>query len=139
MTRPEIPIDWNRVDKLLEAGCLGTEVAAVVGIHYNTFYNKVVEKYNIGFSEYSAQKKAKGEAALREVQYDKALGISKKGDNSMLIWLGKQRLGQRESVSEFSVSEDSLKPLAAVMGQMSSLQDARKRVAISDKAAEKSE
>ncbi len=73
------------------------------------------------------------------MQYEKALGKSKKGDNTMLIWLGKQRLNQRESIAEFTVSEDALKPLAAVMGQMSALQLDRKRAAISVSSSEKSE
>jgi len=139
MSRTPIPIDWQRVDKLLEAGCLGNEIAANFGMHQNTFYDRVLEKFKITFTEYSQEKRAKGESALREVQYDKAIGASKKGDNTMLIWLGKQRLNQKESVAEFTVSEEALKPLTAVMGQMSSLQEDRKRAATKDKSSAKSE
>lgn len=138
MTR-EKPIDWQRVDELLEAGCLGTEIAAVFNMHYQTFYGKVEEKYKTTFTQFSCEKRAKGESALREVQYNKALGRSKKGDNMMLIWLGKQRLGQRESITEFTVSDDALKPLNAVMGQISNLQEARKSTLSKDKSASKSE
>jgi hypothetical protein len=119
MTRPEIPIDWNRVDELLESGCLGTEIAAYFGMHPNTFYERVSHKFNISFSEYSSKKKSKGDALIREGQFKKAI---KKLDNTMLIWLGKQRLGQRETPQDIGLSEDTMKPLLAVMAQISDLQ-----------------
>ena len=93
MARPEKPIDWDLVDRLLEAGCLGTEIAANFDMHPNTFYNKVLEEQKVGFTKYSAQKKGKGDSLLRAVQYETAI---KDKDRSMLIWLGKQRLGQKE-------------------------------------------
>ena len=31
-------IDWDLVAKFLEAGCLGTGIAAYIGIHPNTLY-----------------------------------------------------------------------------------------------------
>lgn len=126
MGRPQVPVDWERVDELLEAGCIGTEVAAVFGMHYETFYDRVYQNYKIGFTEYASAKRAKGESAIREAQFNKALGKTKKGDNAMLIWLGKQRLNQRESIAEFSVSPEALKPLHQVMGQFSQAQEARK-------------
>jgi len=139
MCRTELPIDWERVGQMLAAGCLGIEIAAVIGIHQKTFYDRVLKDFGITFTEYSQEKKARGEAALREVQYNKALGISKKGDNTLLIWLGKQRLNQRESISEFSVSQEMIQPLAAVMNQISGIQQERKSAATKDKAAAKSE
>lgn len=96
MPRPEAKIDWEIVDRLTKAGCLGTEVAAFFGIHPNTFYKRVQEEYNLSFSEFLQEKKHRGDALLRMQQYEKAIGESKKGDNMMLIWLGKNRLGQRD-------------------------------------------
>lgn len=92
MSRPEKPIDWNKVDQLLMAGCFGTEIAPHFDIHVKTFYDKVVEKFNITFTEYSALKKNQGDSLLKAKQFEKAL----KGDNTLLIWLGKTRLNQRE-------------------------------------------
>ncbi len=137
--RPQIPIDWAKVDELLEAGCLGTEIAANFAMHYQTFYDRVVQQYGVSFTEYSQEKRAKGESLLRKVQYEKATGQSKKGDNTMLVWLGKQRLNQKESIAEFTVSEDALKPLTAVMDQMRSVQLDRKSAATKVKSSEKSE
>lgn len=92
MSRPEKPIDWKLVDRLLIAGCMGTEIAAHFDMHPNTFYDRVQAEYGIGFTEYSSQKKQKGESLLRSKQFDTAMS----GDKTMLIWLGKQRLGQKE-------------------------------------------
>lgn len=96
MARPEAIIDWKKVDFLLEAGSTGTEVAAHLGIHYNTFYNRVKEKYKCDFSEYMQEKRAKGDSLLRSAQFKNAM----EGNTSMQIWLGKQRLGQREPKNE---------------------------------------
>lgn len=123
MPRPEKLIDWQRVDELLEAGCLGTEIASFFGMHPNTFYDRVVAKYNMSFTDYSSQKRATGEALIREAQYKKAI---KKLDNSMLIWLGKQRLGQREDNSEKREPEEILQPFLEIMAQLKELQSQRK-------------
>jgi len=93
MGRPEKPIDWKKVDQLLIAGCSGTEIAPHFDMHYNTFYNKVQEQYKMGFSEYSALKKEQGDSLLKAKQFEKAMS----GDNSMLIWLGKNRLKQKDN------------------------------------------
>lgn len=91
--RPPLPIDWKRVDELLIAGCTGVEVAAVFDMHPDTLYKKVEGTFGITFTNYSAQKRQKGDTILREAQFNKA----KKGDNVMLVWLGKNRLSQKET------------------------------------------
>jgi predicted nucleic-acid-binding Zn-ribbon protein len=128
MSRPEIPINWDKVDELLMYGCPGTEIAAFFGVHENTFYHRVEKKYDCGFSEYSAKKKATGEAILREHQFKKAIGATKKGDNTLLIFLGKQRLGQRDNPSDKLVSEEVMKAFNELMKQLDHMQEARKSV-----------
>lgn len=123
MTRPEIPIDWARVDELLEAGSPGTEIAAYFGMHPNTFYRRLEEKRGVSFSEYSAQKKSKGDALIREAQLKKAL---KKLDNTMLIWLGKQRLGQKENAGDKVIAEDVMQAFNDLMRQLDKAQEERK-------------
>lgn len=94
MSRPEKPINWEVVENLLIAGCLGTEIAAQFDMHPNTFYDRVEKQYNLSFTDYSSEKKCKGNSLIRAKQFEKAV---KKGDNTMLIWLGKNRLGQKET------------------------------------------
>lgn len=129
MTRPEIPINWEKVDELLMSGSPGTEIAAFFGMHEETFYNRVEKKFNTGFSVYAAEKRATGEAMLRLHQYQKAVGLTKKGDNTLLIFLGKQRLGQRDNPQEKTVSEDVMKAFELLMGQIQEAQDMKKEAA----------
>jgi hypothetical protein len=92
--RKEAIIDWNLVDHLLEAGCTGTEVASRIGIHPETLYRHCKKELKIDFAVYLQQKREKGDTLLREKQMSCAM----KGDKTMLVWLGKQRLGQREKM-----------------------------------------
>lgn len=89
-------IDWQLVDRLIEAGNDGVKIAAYFDIHPKTFYNKVAEKYGIPFTEYHTRRNSKGEALLLLAQYAKAIGATKKGDTALLTYLGKVRLKQRE-------------------------------------------
>lgn len=118
--RPYKIIDWDLVDELLIAGCPGTEIAPHFDMHPHTFYDRVLEEKNMLFTDYSVQKKCHGDSNIRLCQYRKALGIDDSGDNTMLIWLGKQRLNQRES-QEAAVSLETCKQFGAVMEQMRNL------------------
>lgn len=131
MSRPEKPIDWKLVDELLIAGCMGTEIAPHFDMHYETLYRRVEEKFGIGFTEYSRQKRAQGDACLRKVQYDKAMG----GDNTLLVWLGKNRLAQKESHQEVSISAETLSGVGAVMSQIAEARLERQARKIEDKSS----
>lgn len=91
--RPEAEIDWNSVDRLLEAGCFTTEIAARFGISVDTLYRRCATDHNVKYTEYSRQKKANGESLLRAAQFKNAM----KGNTTMQVWLGKQRLKQRDN------------------------------------------
>lgn len=90
--RPQANIDWNRANELLIAGCSGAEIAGEFGLNPNTIYERCVVDHGITFTEYSAPFYSKGESIIREMQFKKV----KEGDNAMLIWLGKNRLKQRD-------------------------------------------
>ena len=92
MGRNRIKIDWAFVDKKLANFWEGTEIAAHLGINKETLYDRIKEKYKVDFSDYKAQKRAKGAAVLRELQLQTAQG----GDKTMQIFLGKQYLGQAD-------------------------------------------
>lgn len=85
-------LDFITVDTMLEAGCEGVEIAARLGIHPDTLYRKVKEDKGIVFTAYRAQKRADGDAILREKQF----ALAKSGHFGMLVWLGKNRLGQKD-------------------------------------------
>lgn len=133
--RYQIYIDWKRVDELLEAGCLGTEIAACFGMHPETFYDRVAKEKGVAFSDYSAQKKSSGDSLLREAQFKKAI---KRLDNTMLVWLGKQRLGQRENPGELEISKETNDRYLEVISQLTALQSSRKKEISSASNEEKS-
>jgi len=124
--RPAKIIDWAKVDDLLIAGCTGAEVASYFDMHPNTFYDRVMDKHGICFTEYSTKKKKTGESILRAHQYAKALGITKEGDNTLLIWLGKQRLQQRETPEAAEATDAELKGLQALLDQLNRMQNSEK-------------
>ena len=93
MGRPKAHIDWEKAGKMIMAGCDGVQCAAYFGIDPETFYLRCKSDNNIGFSEFLRQKRAKGDAMILAAQFDAALTDK---NTTMLVWLGKQRLGQRD-------------------------------------------
>ena len=102
--RKKIDIDWEQVDKWLEAGAKGTEVAAALGISFDTLSRRCLENNSADFAEYLRVKRECGNTKLRLKQQELAM----EGDRGMLIWLGKNRLDQsdkKETKTEFSVPQ----------------------------------
>ena len=92
MGRKKAIIDWDLVDEYLKAHCDGASVARLIGIHYNTFYNAIKEKYNCDYSEYFQQKKAEGVSLMEKSIYDDSL---KKGGVDRMFWL-KNKAGWKD-------------------------------------------
>lgn len=90
--RPNFDINWDEVGKYLEAGSPGTAIAQMNGIAPKTLYERCLKEHGVNFQEFSRQKRCKGDEGLRAKQYAEAM----RGDRGMLIWLGKQRLGQKD-------------------------------------------
>ncbi len=110
-------IDWDKVDSLLTAGCPGTEVAGYLGIHPNTLYKHVQEEKKCEFSEYLQQKRSNGKALIRSQQFAKALGKTELGDTTLLIWLGKTSLEQRE-IKETDINNDDIQAIKSFAQQI---------------------
>lgn len=94
MGRPKIIIDYKKLGMLLEAGANGTSIADMMGVNEKSLYRRVKIDTKMTFEEYKRQKREKGLDSLRVKQYEVAI----KGNVSMLIWLGKQYLGQKETI-----------------------------------------
>ena len=84
--RPKLNIDIEKVKELAEIQCTQEEIAAILGLSRDTLYR------NKEFCDIYEKKKAEGKQKLRQMQWDAA----KKGNPTMLIWLGKQHLDQRD-------------------------------------------
>ena len=84
------PLDWDIARNLCEAHCTQAEVAAKLNINISTLKDRCIQEQGIEFAQFYKQWKDVGNSSLRAVQYAKAI----KGDNQLLIWLGKNRLNQ---------------------------------------------
>ena len=84
MGRPKHPIDEAEVLKLAALQCTLEEMA--------TFFDCDISTIQKRFSKKIAKAREQGRISLRHKQMQKAMS----GNVVMLIWLGKQWLGQRE-------------------------------------------
>ena len=93
--RPKKQIDLEAVRELASEGNTQEEIARALGFARATFANRkdVTEAYYKGMAEMKL--------SLRHWQFNAARG----GNIQMLIWLGKQYLGQRDAVEEKIESE----------------------------------
>lgn len=90
MARPEKEINWEIVEKRMEAGCSGLEIAQALRINDDTFYNRFKKHYGKSFQDYSGRFKDVGIANVKFTQYIKAIS----GNNAMLLLLGREWLKQ---------------------------------------------
>ena len=92
MARPLTEIDWDQVDKMCEIHCTGEEQASILGVDYDTLNAACKRDKGIGFSDYFKQKSSGGKMSLRRRQFTSAMD----GNTTMLVWLGKNWLGQSD-------------------------------------------
>ena len=93
MARPKkYNIDTKQVEQLASFGCTNTEIASFFGCD-----ESLIRK---SYSEYIAKGKDSGKIRLRQWQ----LKSAERGNVAMLIWLGKQLLGQSDK-QDITVNE----------------------------------
>jgi len=97
--RPRIEIDYKTLDNLCAIMCTKEEIASLLEIDADTLHAALKRDGNEGFSAYYKKKSSNGKMSLRRRQYQAALD----GNTTMLVWLGKQHLGQADK-SENQVS-----------------------------------
>lgn len=96
--RPRIEIDWVQFDKLCSIQATEEEIADWFNCTVDTIDNHCKREYKIGFSEYYKKNSCKGKISLRRKQVEVALS----GNVSMLIWLGKNILKQKDTETDTS-------------------------------------
>lgn len=95
---------WDAIDKLLEAGCEGTQIAAYFGISPMTLYRACEEDKGCNFVVYRAEKRQSGDTLLLDKLYSMALV---NGDKSVAIFLAKNRLGMRDIPKDDTGDQDT--------------------------------
>ena len=93
MARPRKQIDQKLFESLCALQCTLEEICGVVGVCTDTLEKWCIRTYNKGFSEVFREKRGAGRVSLRRNQWR----LSEK-NAAMAIWLGKQYLGQRDTL-----------------------------------------
>lgn len=94
--RPKLVLNAKGIDaivKMAEIMCTDEEIASVLGTTVATLQNADNKDT---FLECKQKGNANGKKSLRRIQFD----IAKNGNATMAIWLGKQYLGQKETLTE---------------------------------------
>jgi hypothetical protein len=97
MARPRLKIDPRQVEQLAAIGCSYAEIAAVVGCSHDTIERRFALVIKEGHE--------KRNASVRRAQYE--VGVKNK-NATMLIWLGKQFLGQTDKIDYSNTSDADL-------------------------------
>ena len=112
MGKPKIQLDADDIRELASEGNTITDVASLLGVSESVISDneEYRQAYDLGICDMRA--------TLRHAQFQSA----KSGNTSMLIWLGKVILGQREETVtslKFEREDDELtKSLMGLAGEM---------------------
>ena len=92
MGRPLIELDLKLLEELCTIGCTDSELAACLDVSLKTIENRKREDEE--FLRIYKRGHESGKMSLRRRQWQKAM----EGNIGMLIWLGKQLLGQKDQL-----------------------------------------
>lgn len=107
--RPKIAIDQKIFEKLCAIQCTEVEICSCFDCCEDTLNKWCKENYKdengkpMTFSDVFAVKRQKGRASLRRAQFQ----LAEKGNATMLIWLGRNYLGQKDVPDESVDTEDA--------------------------------
>lgn len=108
MARPRIEFDWRLFDKLCQLPSVISqeEICDIMGLSHDTIERRIKQKCGkkTRFAEYRKQKQSRFRSTLLAKQIETAMS----GNVSMLIWLGKNYLGQRDEPTFMDDSIDGV-------------------------------
>ncbi len=103
MARPRKRIDAAQVRRLASIGCTTNDIAYVVDCSKDTLERRYAAAIEKG--------RAEGRTSLRRKQF----ALAMKGNGTMLVWLGKNLLGQRDRADVTSGEGSLAAPAAKVV------------------------
>lgn len=95
--RPKKEIDYSLAEKLSAIMCSQEEIANILEISVRTLQR------DEEFCRVFKKGQDTGKMSLKRKQFE----VANKGNTAMLIWLGKNYLGQKEVPDDFGIAEDS--------------------------------
>ena len=94
MGKPLAVIDWKLAADCATAHSPEREIAATVGVALNTLKAAVKRVHKMPLKEWIEKNREHGKSELRRAQFKLAVA----GNERMLNWLGRQWLGQKDSI-----------------------------------------
>lgn len=98
--RPSKEVNWDKLDAALQFGARMIDCRGLLDMDELTISKNIKLKYGLLFAEYRELKMSTMRAKLLQKQFDVAM----QGNVTMLIWLGKQHLGQVDKIEADMVS-----------------------------------
>ncbi len=100
-------IDWPSFDKLCELQCTLREISSFFDCSIDTVERAVKREKGMLFSEYRDLRAGNGKISLRRRQME----LAESGNATMLVWLGKQWLGQADKVEQKNEHAVAVRPI----------------------------
>jgi len=124
--RPEKPIDWILLDKLILRQNTKDEIAGQFDMHHDTLARRIQDKYGVTFTAYAASIYSKGKGTLRSRQWDKAM----EGNVQLLIKLGECYLDDQKPKKEDAapVPEVILEQNKKLMDKLTEIQSSDRKI-----------
>lgn len=97
------PIDWEMIARLSSIQCTQEEIAFACKMSVDSLYNRAPKEIKEKLSDYIKRNSMGGRMSLRRWQFKAA----ESGSHTMLIWLGKQYLGQTDQGPRTIASDTS--------------------------------
>ena len=112
MGRPRKVINWEQFEQLCSLQCTLSEIAGFFKVSEDTIERAVKRHYKQTFADVFRTKRGTGLISLRRSQF----AAAQKGNPLMLIWLGKNWLGQKDKV-DITSGDDKITGLDVVVHQ----------------------
>lgn len=108
--RPRFQIDYDQLDAMCQMHCTEDECASIFNVDRDTLSAALKRDGNESFSAYFKKASAGGKMSLRRRQFKAAI----EGSVPMMIWLGKNWLGQRDSFDSDD-NDTSIAPVKVIV------------------------
>ena len=116
--RPRIEFDMKILEGMATIMCTAEECASILGVSIKTIERRLNEETGSGFDVFRKRHGDTGKRSLRRAQFNLAVGDKDKGippHPTMLIWLGKQWLGQEDKITHAIDVPDGTRPMFEVI------------------------
>ena len=112
--------EFEKIIAMMRIQCTQDEICEVYGVDEKTLNRRLAERGEGSFSACYKKHSGQGKMSLRRMQWRAA----EEGNSTMLVWLGKQVLGQRDKIDHDNTSTDgSLTPPSRIIIEAAGIRD----------------